>query len=144
MMIPLTCFYETDFVSIAINPDLQYVQITWLQQPTSALFRSETQRLVDLAMSSNYNRALFDVRNRDYLDISDQNWLVRDIFPLFKGPRIRLAYLVSTVGLEIMDTFKIHDRVINNPELKRHIEIDIFLDKEDALRWLLQSQFSQV
>jgi hypothetical protein len=43
-----------------------------------------------------------------------------------------------------MDTFQIHDLVINNPELKLHIEIDIFLDKEDALKWLLKTEFTQV
>jgi hypothetical protein len=142
-MISLTCFYQTDFVSIELNKDLRYVQITWLQQPSSELFRSETKQLVDFALEHNYTNALFDVRHRDYLDIGDQNWLVREVFPLFKQT-IRLAYLVSTVGLEIMDTFKIHDLVINNTELKRHIEIDIFLDKEDALEWLLKSQFSRV
>jgi hypothetical protein len=143
-MIPVTTLYQTDFVSIEINKDLSFIQIAWLQQPSSELFRKETKRLVDFALANNYSNSLFDVRNRDYLDLSDQIWLVRDVFPLFKGRSIRLAYLVSIVGLEIMDTFQIHDLVINNPELQRHIEIDIFLDKEDALRWLLKSQFSAV
>jgi hypothetical protein len=143
-MIPVTILYQTDFVSIEYNKDLSYIQIAWLQQPSSDLFRQETQRLVDFALANNYTNALFDVRKRDYLDMSDQIWLVRDIFPLFKGRSIRLAYLVSIVGLEIMDTFQIHDLVINNPELKLHIEIDIFLDKEDALKWLLKTQITQV
>jgi hypothetical protein len=143
-MIPVSSLYQSEFVTIEFNQDLSYIQITWLQQPSSDLFRQETKRLADFALQNNYANALFDVRNRDYLDMGDQNWLVRDIFPLFKGRHIRLAYLVSPVGLEIMDTFKIHDMVIHNPELKWHIEIDIFLDKEDALKWLLKTQFSQL
>jgi hypothetical protein len=143
-MVPVTTYYQTDFVTIENNQELSYIQITWLKQPDSALFRQETKMLADFALRHNYKFALIDVRRRDYLDKSDQNWLVREIFPLLKGRNIRLAYLVSPVGLEIMDTFHIHDRVLNNPELKRHIEIDIFLDKEDALKWLLQGQFSPV
>jgi hypothetical protein len=143
-MIPLTTYYQTEFVSIEINPDLKYIQITWQQQPSSDLFRLETKRVADFAFENNYTRALFDVRNRDYVDIGDQNWIVRDAFPMFTDRSVRLAYLVSTVGLEIMDTFQIHDRVINNPELKGHIEIDIFLDKEDALKWLLQEHYSEI
>jgi hypothetical protein len=143
-MVPVTAYYRSDFVIIEYNQELSYIEITWLKQPDSALFRRETKRLTKFVLSHNYKFALIDVRKRDYLDISDQNWLVREIFPMLKGHNVRLAYLVSTVGLEIMDTFHIHDKVINNPELKRHIEIDIFLDKEDALKWLLQGQFSPV
>lgn len=143
-MVPVTTYYQTDFVSIEYNQELSYIQITWLKQPDSALFRRETTRVADFALGNDYKFALFDVRKRDYLDISDQNWLVREVFPLFKGRNMRLAYLVSIAGLEIMDTFHIHDRVVNNPELKWHFEIDIFLDKEDALKWLLQSQYSSV
>lgn len=137
-MIPVVPVYQTDFVTIEVNPELLYVQITWLQQPSSALFRKETSWLVDFALQHGYQRSLFDVRKRDYLDMSDQNWLVREVFPKFHTRKIRLAYLVSMVGLEIMDTFKIHDQVIHNPELKQHIEIDIFLDREDALKWVLK------
>jgi hypothetical protein len=143
-MIPLITHYQTEFVKVEFNKDLSFIQITWLQQPSSDLFRKETMLVVDFAIRNNYSNALFDIQNRSYLDISDQNWLVREVFPLLKGRRIRLAYLVSTVGLEIMDVFHVHDLVINNSELKRHLEIDIFLDKEDALKWLLESQLSRV
>jgi hypothetical protein len=130
---------QTDFVWFELNREADFIQFTWLQQPASDLFRQETKALVDYALHNNYCRALFDVRCRNYLDLGDQNWLVREIFPLLSDRHIRFAYLVSTVGLEIMDTFHIHDSVINNPELKRHLEIDIFLDKEDALKWLLET-----
>ncbi|GEO06645.1 hypothetical protein AAE02nite_43090 [Adhaeribacter aerolatus] len=137
-MIPVTLIHETAFVKIEANPELRYVQITWLQQPSSTLFQKETRNLVQYALTNNFNKSLFDVRKRDFLDIADQNWLVRDIFPLFKGRIIQLAYLVNSAGLEIMDTFRIHDCVINNPELKRSVQIEIFLDIEDALQWLLK------
>ena len=142
-MIPLTPLYQTEFVTIEINPALSFIQITWLQQPSSELFRKETKLLADFALSNNYSNALFDIRNRNYLDMGDQNRLVGEIFPLLKGRHIRLAYLVSTAGLEIMDIFRVHDRVINNPDLEKHLEIDIFLDKEDALKWLLESKVSR-
>lgn len=129
--------YQTEYVTVEEDPAWKFIQITWLQQPSSELFRRETAWLVDYARQHGYHRALFDVRKRNYLDMGDQNWLVREVFPEFKSYHIRLAYLVSSVGLEIMDTFKIHDQVIQNPLLKQHMAIDIFLDREDALNWVL-------
>ncbi|MGV3505078.1 MAG: hypothetical protein ACO1O1_15320 [Adhaeribacter sp.] len=143
-MVPLDPVYQTEFVQVEVDPVKRFIQITWLQQPTSDLFRKETSWVVDFSRQHGYHRALFDVRNRHYLDMSDQNWLVREVFPKFRSFHIRLAYLVSTVGLEIMDTFKIHDHVIQNPALQQHLEIDIFLDREDALNWVLHPQESQV
>jgi hypothetical protein len=142
-MIPLTTLYQTEFVTIEVNTALSFIQISWLQQPSSDLFRKETTLLTDYALSNNYSNALFDIRNRNYLDMADQNWLVGEIFPRLKGRHIRLAYLVSTAGLEIMDIFRVHDRVVNNPDLEKNLEIDIFLDKEDALKWLLESKVSR-
>lgn len=139
-MIPVTLIYETEFVKIEENRELNYIQINWLQQPTSALFREETKKLVDYALANNFSKSLFDVRKRDYLEVTDQNWLVRDIFPLFRDRHIKLAYLVNSVGLEIMDTFRIHDSVFNNPELKHIVYIEIFLDLPDALEWLVGAE----
>jgi hypothetical protein len=136
--------YQTEFVTVEVDAARKFIHITWLQQPSSDLFRRETLWVVDFARQNDYQRALFDVRKRNYLDMGDQNWLMRDVFPKFSSYNIRVAYLVSNVGLEIMDTFKIHDRVIQNPELKQRMEIDIFLDREDALNWLLHPQPSQV
>lgn len=139
-MIALIPFYQTEFVRIEVNQDLGFIQITWLQQPSSSdLFRKETLLVTEYALTHNVSRALFDVRNRNYLDMSDQNWLVRDILPRLKGRHFRLAYLVSLAGLEIMDTFHIHNSIRNNPEFKEDLEIDIFLDREEALKWLLDS-----
>ncbi|MGV3588550.1 MAG: hypothetical protein ACO1OF_16210 [Adhaeribacter sp.] len=139
-MIPVTLIYETDFVKIEENRDFNYIQISWLKQPTSALFREETKKLVDYALLNNISKSLFDVRKRDYLEVSDQNWLMRDIFPLFYDRHVKIAYLVNSVGLEIMDTFRIHDSVFNNPELKYSVHIEIFLDLPDALEWLLGAE----
>ncbi|KAA5547958.1 hypothetical protein [Adhaeribacter rhizoryzae] len=139
-MIPVTLIYETDFVKIEENRDFKYIQINWLKQPSSVLFREETQKLVDYALIHDFNKSLFDVRKRDYLEVSDQNWLVRDIFPLFHNRHIKIAYLVNSVGLEIMDTFRIHDSVFNNPALKHNVHIEIFLDLADALEWLVGTE----
>ena len=137
-MISVVPVYQTEYVTVEVDPAWKFIQITWLQQPSSDLFRRETNWVVDYARQHGYHRALFDVRKRNYLDMGDQNWLVHEVFPAFRSYHIRLAYLVSTVGLEIMDTFKIHDQVIQNPALKQHLTIDIFLDREDALNWVLE------
>jgi hypothetical protein len=144
-MITLIPFYQTEFVRIEVNLGLGFIQTTWLQQPSSSdLFRKETRLVMEYALEHHVFRGLFDVRNRDYLDMSDQNWLVRDIFPRLKGRHIRLAYLVSMAGLEIMDTFHIHSTIAKNPEFNNDLELDIFLDREEALKWLFDSHSTLV
>jgi len=64
---------------------------------------------------------LFDVREREYLEVRDQNWLVREIFPLLIKSNIRfayLAYLVSQSGFKLMDKHQVHDLILTQPESK--------------------------
>ena len=133
----LKIVYKSDFISVAGNEEMSYLQASWLQQPTSESFREQLKRVVDMALANHITKALFDVRARAYLEIADQNWLVREIAPLFSGIKLRFAYVVSLSALAAMDIVQIQKSIEMNPQLKEHLNVKIFLLKEEAEEWLL-------
>src|SRR5687768_188086 len=96
-------FYQNQFLRSELNQEYNFLQVTWLKQPLSEEFRREVQVLHDKILANNFNKVLYDVRKRDYLVVSDQNWLADDIFPALSTKLDRFAYLISPVGLEVMD-----------------------------------------
>ncbi|PSR52366.1 hypothetical protein AHMF7605_01920 [Adhaeribacter arboris] len=133
----LTLVYASDFIKIEADQEQGYLQTTWLQQPTSASFREQLRRVVDYALANHIDKALFDIRERAYLEVGDQNWLMREIVPLFKENNLRFAYLISQTTLAAMDVFRIQSAVETNEAGKKQMEMKTFLDKEEALNWLM-------
>ncbi|WP_162427396.1 hypothetical protein [Pontibacter pudoricolor] len=82
-------------------------------------------------------RVLFDVRKRNFINLSDQNWLLREIIPRFKGKKVRFAYVETVKGLEMMDTFRIQYAVKHLLLLEGKFELELFINPEEALQWLL-------
>ncbi len=83
-------------------------------------------------------RALYDARERLYLEIGDQNWVMQEIIPLFKGDDLRLAYLVNPITLSAMDVYRVQDAITNHAKLKNCIQVETFLTKPEAQAWLLR------
>ena len=132
----LELVYATDYFKVQVKKEVSYIELTWLQQPSSAIFRQEIERTTDYAIANNYTKALLDVRQRPYLELGDQTWLIREIMPRFIAGSLRFAYLVNPLTLETLDVFGIQDKIAQNPKLKKCIQIEVFLRKEDAQRWL--------
>ena len=83
---------------------------------------------------------LCNMQHMHYLEVSDQNWLVREVFPEFKNEfKLHFAYVVTQGGLETMSTFRIHELVKQNTELRQQVDIDIFITLNQATDWLLNN-----
>ncbi|TXK36954.1 hypothetical protein FVR03_16380 [Pontibacter qinzhouensis] len=78
-----------------------------------------------------------DMRGMAYLEVADQNWLIRDIFTAF-DPRFQqlFAYIINSTGLELMSSLRIEDLVQHDPQLHQRLQVGIFLNKESAQQWL--------
>jgi hypothetical protein len=133
----LEIVYQSDFIRVEVNEEHFYIQATWLQQPTSRDFREQLKRVVEIALEKNLVKALFDVRAKAYLEIGDQNWLIREIVPQFSGRGLWFAYVVSLTAFEIMDIIRIQEAIQNNLQLKGHLKIEIFMLPKEAEAWLL-------
>ncbi|MDQ3290231.1 MAG: hypothetical protein M3Q05_02960 [Bacteroidota bacterium] len=86
------------------------------------------------------NKWLCNMQEIEFLEISDQNWLVQEVFaslsPTFKH---EFAYVISPVVLEVMTTYHIHDVVNSNPDIQNKLLIEIFFDVDAAQQWLFSS-----
>lgn len=139
-MIKLQLVYANSLVRVEESKTLKYIQITWLQQPNSKKLRKEIQLFTDYLIYNNYNRALSDVRNRIYMEMADQNWLNQEILPLYeKTGKFRFAYVISPANLEMMDIYRIHEFVQQEPEMYQQLALEIFLDLQEAREWLIAS-----
>jgi hypothetical protein len=127
---------QSPLSKIEVNQTKKYIQITWIKQPQNEDFRKEVQVLTEYILAGNMNKVLYDVRERDYLEIGDQNWLTAEIFPVLSKHITRFAYVISPLGLEMRDVFRIHDLLQDSPVVEPSFEVDVFLDKEDAEKWL--------
>jgi len=129
------------YVFVEANIQDRYIQITWLEQPKSDDFRETKTSALNFVLKHDITRWLCDMRGMVYLEIADQNWLVREIFSSFNPQHSHvLAYLISTAGLESMTSFRIHELVTNDPELNKQLSVEIFFQKQIALQWLFETQ----
>jgi len=139
----LTSIILNEYVHVEANTENKYIQVTWLKQPSSKDFRETHKNALDFALNNNLLLWLCDMREMVYLEIADQNWLVREIFYSFDPAYNHgFAYVVSTAGLESMTSFRIHDLVTNDPDLHKQLKIEIFFQKQIAQQWLFDPQIT--
>jgi len=137
----LTSILSNEYVLVEANPENKYIQVTWLGQPKSDDFRETHKKALNYVLEHNITMWLCDMRGMVYLEIADQNWLVREIFGLL-APHLKheLAYVVSTAGLELMTSFRIHEMVTTDPELHKQLSVEIFFQKQIAQQWLFETK----
>jgi len=133
----LTSIHSNEYAQVQVDEENKFIQVTWLKQPPSEVFRQVQTKALQHALEQELTIWLCDMQGMAYLEMADQNWLVRDIFPSF-DPRLHhlFAYVINTAGLELMSSLRIHDLVQNNPQLHQRLQVEIFLQKELAQQWL--------
>jgi hypothetical protein len=137
-MTDLEMQYCTELLVVECDRTQAYLRVTWLKQPTSQVFREQTSKITSLALRKQLFRILFDVRKRNFINLSDQNWLLREIVPKFAGMPVRFAYIETPKGLEMMDTFRIQQEVKRSPLLEGKFTLELFTNPDEACHWLLE------
>jgi len=137
-MINLLLIYANEDVQLEVDEKNTCLQLTWLQHPSSDSFRHIITCASNYALAHQINSWMCDMRKIAYLEVSDQNWLVREIFSAFDPKRQHeYAYVVSTEGHELYSSYHIHNLVQEDASLKENIHVEIFFEKEIAQMWLL-------
>jgi len=134
----LTEIYANEDAQIAVDEINKYIQVTWLQHPSSESFRHIQLLALHHTIEKQLILWLCDMCKIVYLEVEDQNWLIREIFSAFDSERQHeFAYVVGTEGMELFTSFRIHDLIENDPHLSKIINTEIFFEKEIARQWLL-------
>jgi hypothetical protein len=142
-MLPLPVIYANNDAQIAVDEPNKYLQVSWLQHPSSESFRNIITYALNYAQVHRITLWLCDMRQIIYLELKDQHWLIQEVFPTFSPTeKHEFAYVVSTKGLEIYTSFHIHELVLRNGNLRQKIQIEIFFEKDIARQWLLDRKKS--
>lgn len=137
-MLKLETIFHKEALLVQVDPDHKFLKAVWLKQPTSSEFRKYILLVTEYALARNIKFALFDIRRRSYMEYCDQNWTLKEIFPLFEGNFVKFAYLTKIEGLDLMDTLRLQEAQDNSPLQKTTFKIEHFLDEEQALTWLFE------
>lgn len=137
-IIHLAPIHVDEDVVIYVDEQNRLIQVNWLRHTGSEGFRNNITLACTYAVQHHLDSWLCNMQHMQYLEVGDQNWLVRKVFPEFKGKfKLHFAYVVTHNGLETMATFRIHELVKQSQELSTHIDIDIFVNMNQARNWLL-------
>jgi hypothetical protein len=134
----LTQIYLDENAKIEVDTTLNYLQVTFLNQPCSINFKKIKALALKYALDHKLTLWLCDMQEVLYLSYNDQTWLVREVFEaLNTNFKHEIAYVVNTQSLELRTTFRLHDLVKNSPELNKLLKVEIFFETEIAQQWLL-------
>jgi hypothetical protein len=140
-MLPLPVIYANNDAQIAVDEPNMYLQITWLQHPSSESFRQIITYALNYTNAHDISSWLCDMRQIVYLELKEQHWLIYEVFPAFDSTEKHgFAYVVSTTGVELYTSFHIHDMVLKDGDLRQKMQIEIFFEKDVARQWLLDKK----
>jgi hypothetical protein len=129
--------FKTNSAIFNINQEESLLSICWDGPTDAADFKQSYQLAVDLTQRFEIQKWLNDARNVAFLNIENQNWIVRCIVPqLLHHNMHKVARVVLDEPLAMLTSYNIVDQITSRPELACKIDCEIFTDFDNALFWL--------
>lgn len=129
--------FRTRSSTITINQEESLITIYWEACSDPEEFRCGYQLAADLVKRFYIRNWLNDARHVAYLNIENQNWILRHIVPqLYQNNMRKLARVVLDEPLAILVSSNILDKITTSPELGRKLNCEMFTDFHNALSWL--------
>ena len=130
--------YLDDFAKIACDTCANYIELEWLQHPTTEAFRKCFYRAVELSIELGTENWLSDARAIHYIDFANQNWIIEHILPMLPKTKVKkFARITSLESIALMDTGRIYCSLEEIAQKTRNLALADFTTREDALDWLL-------
>ncbi|QMU26974.1 hypothetical protein [Adhaeribacter radiodurans] len=132
--------FEDEGLKININPDISLLRLTWLQHPTSEVYRQGYRQAILIALEHKAKLWLTDSRKVQYLYMADQHWMYAKMRPLLKGGKLRkFAIVLQPETLMMTDRQPIMDDPTQLIKPKQLFNLEFFLDMESACSWLQET-----
>jgi hypothetical protein len=129
--------FKTNAAIINVNQDDALLSICWDCHTDSEDFKKSYQLAVDLTHRFMINKWLIDARNVAFLNIENQNWIVRSIAPQLHPHNMhKVARVVLDEPLAMLTSYNVVDKITSLPELACKLDWEIFTDFDHALFWL--------
>lgn len=137
----LQLLHHDETTRLEIDPAAKFIYLQWLKHPDSTAFRDNFLRAIQASIDHDCQFWLSDARAIHYLELADQNWVMREIVPML--PQINLqkfARLSKMESISLMDIPQVFDKLGQLPDFKSKHKLEIFATKEDALHWLFEGK----
>ncbi|QHL86771.1 hypothetical protein GU926_04680 [Nibribacter ruber] len=134
----LISVYKDDTVLLEETVEKRFLKATWLKHPSSAQFREAALQIVHFVSERQVHFLLVDGRKVQFLDLSDQNFLLQQIYTAM--PRdwtLHISYILNQASYNLMDIYRIGEKVQADESLNRRLKTNISLDEAAAYYWLL-------
>ncbi|MDQ4139438.1 MAG: hypothetical protein M3142_02825 [Bacteroidota bacterium] len=136
----LSSIYNDDIASVEVNTGAGFIQIIWFKHPNSEDFRKIITTAHTYAGDHKLTKWLCNMQEVLFLEISDQDWLVHEVFAsLNANYKYEFAYVISPIVLEVMTIYHIQDMVNSIPAIKNKLLVEIFFEVDEAQQWLFSS-----
>lgn len=126
---------------IELDEQKSCLTTTWQQHPSSEELRRHLLIIADLIQQHRCRYWLSDAHSLYYVELADQNWLVREVLSRIHPTVKKIARILTKESLLLLDMQHIFDKIATQPQLAASgMQIETFLDKESAIVWLSQHE----
>lgn len=113
------------------------MEVTWLRHCSGAAFRNVLSQALHCATAHQLTAWLCDIRQLYYIEIKDQNWMLRYLFPAFdRQQQHQVALVLRLSNFEMTANVQPENDAAFEREFSNFIRMNYFTDKEDAEEWL--------
>ncbi|NEM98489.1 hypothetical protein [Pontibacter burrus] len=132
--------FESSYIRIELEAALKFIRVLWLRHPSSDEFREGFSKAADLTIAHHCHYWLSDSRAIHYLQLADQNWLIRLVTQLLPQVKLRrFARLNTLESLAMMDVPRTLNELEKLPDWQQHTLTKVFTEEDDALAWLFNA-----
>lgn len=132
--------FQNSYLRIYLNVAMKFIRVLWLRHPSSDEFREGFSKAAELTIAHKCQYWLSDSRAIHYLELADQNWLIRLVTQLLPQSRLyKFARLNTPESLAMMDVPRTFSELEKLPEWQQHITMKVFTEEDDALAWLFDA-----
>lgn len=121
--------------TIKYTEALSMVEMVWHRVATSEQFRQGHLLLLEQLQVNNAQNMLVDARRLDGFAAAEQGWLKDKLLPRLAHVGVkRMARITDPdIFMQVVD-----DNLANHVQTNLNFDLKSFLDRTDALEWLLQ------
>ncbi|GAB3527910.1 hypothetical protein GCM10027443_04950 [Pontibacter brevis] len=124
-----------DYLSISLKKEEQLLHSKWLRNVTSAEYREGVAAMKDIIIKESVSLWLTDSRLLDTIPFADQQWIKREIGPLFKSSNLqRIARVLTDDVFNYISFENIMEQI--SKEHNVPVELAQFSSLEAAYDWL--------
>ncbi|WP_114783221.1 hypothetical protein [Botryobacter ruber] len=140
----LTQLFSNEFARIEADPDLNFIQLTWLQHVSHAALREVLLKASELARSQGLYKWLFDMRNLNFTTVADKSWSINELFPSFDLRHKNLLACVATPqNVALISGAEVKNFIDQESELAGKVKLEMFINMEAAKDWLFNKEHAE-